>query len=307
MGWGNIRERLSDSGLKWTSAELSAAAALSGAQVPAAVLLVWIESFSRDDYGAGNGGALGALCLLVGVPLLLPVLGMALTFVLTLPSVVLARLAARRLGGPSWLWHLVAPVAPALVWGAVTALLFSWPLTTTVGVLTALGVLPTLGVAYVRGRTWRPWGVWWRAALGSAGLFVLAFGGGVLATESGLIKQYEPPKLSTARLVGEWHGPHGAVLRLGPDGHAEAAGLPAEPSGDDWPEKEFVRCDGTGTWAREDGESDGGREGIGLRLKGDCGEETHWSFGGSVDAPELFVIFGELDGGEPTILRPARS
>ncbi|MFJ9816677.1 hypothetical protein ACIRU3_15645 [Streptomyces sp. NPDC101151] len=302
MGWEQTDERRGNSRLTWAAADLSAAAALSGAQVPAAGLLVWIQSFSRDNYGVGNGGALGALCFLVFAPLLLPVLGMAQTFVLTLPSVVLARLAGRRLRGPSWLWHLVAPVVPALVLGGLSALLWSWPLTTTVAVSAALGVLPTLGVGYVRRRTWRPWGVWWRAALGSVALFVLAFGGGVLATETGLIAEYEPPKLTTAQLAGEWHGPHGAVLRLHPGGRAEAIGLPAQPPDYDWLRKEFVRCDGVGSWKPEDGEDSGGRDGILLRLEGDCGEDTHWSFGGTTDAPELFVLFGDPDGGTLRIL-----
>ncbi|MFS4097301.1 hypothetical protein [Streptomyces sp. AF1A] len=314
MGWGNAREQrireqhTDEQGRRtgpalWSATDLGAAASVGGAQLPAAGLLWWIDAATtKDDYGAGSGGALGALCVLLFAPLLLPLLGMVVTFALTLPSVVLARLAVRRLGGPAWVWHLLAPAAPAAVWGALTAPL--WPLGTSVPVLAALGLLPTLWVGLARRRAWRPWGVWWRAALGSAVLFAAALGGGILATETGLIQQYEPPKLSTGRLAGVWRGPNGAELRLSADGRARAVRLPAEPLGDDWLEKDFVTCEGSGDW-RAEHRTDLGRDGIRLRLDGDCGEDTDWSFGGSEDAPELFVLFGDPDAGTLRILRPA--
>ncbi|MBJ6639145.1 hypothetical protein H4K36_17000 [Streptomyces sp. DHE7-1] len=212
----------------WTAADLGAAAAMGGAQLPAAGLLWWIvASTVQDDYGAGSVGALGVVCVLIFAPVLLPLLGMALTFVLTLPAVVLARLAGRHLGGPAWLRHLLTPLAPAVLWGGVTVPL--WSLTTSVPVLTALGVLPTLWVGCARRRAWRQWGVWWRAAAASAVLFLAALGGGFVATETGVVKPYEPPELTTARLAGVWHGDGGAELRLSPDGRATAVRLPAEP------------------------------------------------------------------------------
>ncbi|MEU2051860.1 hypothetical protein [Streptomyces bungoensis] len=307
MGWENDGKERPGTGRLWTAADLGAAMSLGGAQLPAAGLLAWVYvSTTRDDYGAGYGGALAAFfVLLVGVvvvPVLLPLLSAALTFALTLPSVVLARLAARRAGGPSWLWHLPAPAFPAALWGVLTLPL--WPLTTSVPVLTALGLPPTLWVALARGRAWRPSGVWWRAAAGSAVLLVAALGGAVLATETGLIHRYEPPRLSTGRLAGVWRGAGGAELRLSPDGRAEAVRLPAQPPDYDWLDKEYVRCGGTGTWRPED-RDDLDRRGIRLRLDGHCGEDTDWSFGGTEDAPELFVLFGDPDAGTLRVLRRA--
>ncbi|MFI5689189.1 hypothetical protein [Streptomyces sp. NPDC051636] len=180
-------------------------------------------------------------------------------------------------------------------WGA--------PLTATVPALTALGVLPALWVAHVRTRAWRWWGVWGRSALACVALFALTLGGGLLATEAGLVPQYEPPKLTTTELTGVWHGTDGAELRLRPGGRAEAGRLPAEPADEDWRRRDYVTCEGSGTWEPDADADNAGRDGVLVRLDGDCGEDTHWSISGSEDAPELFVLFGDPDGGELRILK----
>ncbi|MFE1308999.1 hypothetical protein [Streptomyces sp. NPDC058755] len=306
MGWEKTHGTQPSARLTWAPDDLSAAAALGGAQLPAAGLLWWIyETTTQDDYGAGLGGALGALCFLLFAPLLLPILGMVSAFALTLPSVVLARLAGRHFPGPGWIWHVVAPVGPALFWGEPAAVLFGWSLGTTVAGLAALGLLPTLWVGLVRRRNWRPAGVWWRAALGSVVLFVLAIGGGVFATETGLIQEYEPPKLAPAQLAGVWRGDTGAELRLHPDGSAEAVKLPTQPPFDDDHFRDYVRCQGSGTWEPDDDSDNTDRDGVLLKLDGDCGEDTHWSITGSEDSPELFVLFGDPDGGTLWKLRRA--
>ncbi|MFG2940242.1 hypothetical protein [Streptomyces sp. NPDC048282] len=305
MGWGNIRERLRGGEVSWSRDDLGAAAAVGAAQLPAAAVLWWAGSSGGDDYGAGSGGALGAACFLVFGWLLLPVLGVVQAFVLTRPAVVLARLAARRPGGPSWAWHLAAPAAPAVLWGGLAALLWSWPLTATVPALTALGVLPALGVGYVRRRSWRPAAVWRWAVPGSIALFLLALGGGTVATEAGLIRHYAPPKLTAAQLTGVWRGDDGAELRLRADGGAEAVDLPAQPPFDDDEFRDYVVCEGPGTWLPDAGSSGTGRDGVLLSLDGDCGESTHWSIGGSETSPELFVLFGDPDGGSLRILERA--
>jgi hypothetical protein len=62
-------------------------------------------------------------------------------------------------------------------------------------------------------------------------------------------------------------------------------------------------CDGTGTW-EPDADSDE-RDGVVVRLDGDCGQETRWSVSGTAHAPELFVLFGDPDAGELRILKRA--
>ncbi|WBO65612.1 hypothetical protein [Streptomyces camelliae] len=296
MGWENVRDegRAADRALR---SEVAAAIPVNAAQLPAAGLLWLLRSVTQDQYGAGTGGALGPALLLIFAPLLLPLLGLFASLVLTLPAALLARPALRRYGGPERAWRLAGAVATAVGWGAVTAALWHWPFATTAAVLTGLGVLPALALPYVRARTWSQWGLWWRSALACAGLFALALGGGLGAIAAGLIKQYEPPKLTTAQLAGVWHGPSGAVLRLYPSGRAEATRLPAEPSGDEGPPTDVVLCDGPGRW--EPGPAPDGtqRDGVLLKLDRSCGEDTHWSISGTEHDPELFVLFGDPDAG----------
>lgn len=285
--------------------DLTAAIAVHAAQLPAAALLWSIASTTRDDYGSGGGGAFGVLCLLVFAPLLLPLLGMCVSVLLTVPAVLSARSAARRLGGPERLWRPAGAVATAAGWGGATLLLWHWPPGTTIPVLTALGMLPALSIEYVRTRPWSGWGLWWRSVFACAGLAVLAAGAGFLATASGLLKEYEPPKLTTAQLAGLWRGENGAELRLRPDGRAEATRLPAEPADGDrgaGGRTDHTVCAGRGTWQRDDGTHGTDRPGILLSLDGDCGLDTHWSFSGTEDAPRLFVLFGDPDAGTLRIL-----
>src|SRR5919199_418356 len=100
MGWERVREGFR--AIRPLGSDLAAAIPVNAAQLPAAGLLCWIWSSSQDQYDTGYGGAFGILCLLVFAPLLLPLLGLFLSVVLTLPAAVPARLAIRWSGGPEW-------------------------------------------------------------------------------------------------------------------------------------------------------------------------------------------------------------
>jgi hypothetical protein len=204
-----------------------------------------------------------------------------------------------------------------VAWAALAALLWDWPFLVTAGLLAALGVLPVLGLAHVHrraritGKVWGTWSIWLLSALASAGLFVLALAGAVLATIGGVIQDYEPPKLSAGQLAGDWRDDDGAVLRLRPDGHAELTKVPSEPlAADDSAHRtgpadpSFTRCDGTGTWGlrTSDPYHQIDRDGVLVRLPDGCGDETYWTIGGTADAPELFVLFGDPDAGDLRIL-----
>ncbi|MET7319194.1 hypothetical protein [Streptomyces sp. NPDC005549] len=169
---------------------------------------------------------------------------------------------------------------------------WDWSLEDTLPWFAGAGILPVLLLAPLRRRAWGGWSVWLRSAGACFVLFVVG-GLGVAA----LADEYEPPALSDGQLAGDWRGDHGAVLRLAPGGRAGLAGVPAHP--DFEAAQDYTRCDGTGTWARE---LYGDREGVVVRLDGECGEETHWTIGGTERDPELFALFGDPDAGDLKIL-----
>jgi hypothetical protein len=307
-------------------AGLTTAAAVAAAQLPAVCLLWWVYATRGDDYGSSYASAFGLLCLFVLAPVILPVLGLLHAALHIAPAHALARLGAARLGsarlgvtrlgvvrlrGPEWAWHLLCAALVAVAWAAVAAVLWDWPFVVTGAVLAGLGVLPVLGLAHIRrratitGRVWGTWTLWLLSALASVGLFALAFVGALMATVGGLIDEYEPPKLSAAQLAGEWHGDEGAVLRLRPDGRAEATKLPSQPENyDGLSGPAYIRCDGTGSWdlRSEYAQTDTDRDGVLVHLRDDCGDDTYWTVGGTDTDPELFVLFGDPDAGELRIL-----
>lgn len=319
MGWGDTW-RPRRSGLRWANAELNAAAAVCAAQLAVACAIWWVGTFDDDTHGAGSGGGLasvGLLCMLVFGPLLLAVLALLHAAAHTMPAATLARLATRRLRGSEEAWHLAFVAVLGAFWAGVTVVLGGVPPTgTTALLIAASGVLPALGVAYIRrreratGRVPRTRRIWVRSALVSFGACVLVAGAGVVGLSTGLIEEYEPPKLSAGQLAGVWRGDGGAVLRLRAGGRAELTALPAQPEFGDVTIKDFTRCDGTGSWfldteGRYDPYADTGepsrRDGVVVRID-DCGHDTYWTIGGSAARPELFVLFGDPDSGDLRIL-----
>ncbi|WP_246101263.1 hypothetical protein [Streptomyces cyaneus] len=288
--------------------DLNATAAVCAAQPPAVGLIWWIGTQRGDDYGGSPYGlffALALACLLVVAPLVLPFVGLAHAVAHIVPADFLARLAVRHVRGPAWAWHLVCTVALGAAWAALAALLWGWSFTVAAALLTALGVLPVLGLAYLRTRArtrGRPqgfWAVWLPSLFASVTLFLLVFVGGVLATATGLVEEYEPPHLSAGQLAGVWRGADGAVLRLDPGAKAQVSKLPTQSESGDWYQDPIDVCDGTGSWSP--GEQ-GGRDVVLVRLDGGCGRDTYWTIGGTEREPELFVLFGDPDAGDLRIL-----
>jgi hypothetical protein len=285
MGWGDIRR------------DLDAAAYASAAQLPVAFLAWWIGSFGEDDYGVGYGGAFGLACLCLFLPLVLPVLGLIHAVVHLVPGWWLALPLARRFPGrPRWVWQLAGTTVVAALFAGPAALLLDWPFVTTTSVLAAFGVWPLLWCGFVRrraertGRSWGCLGLGLASALTCVGLCALTLLGGLLAVATGLVREYEPPRLSAARLTGVWRGEDGAVLRLLPGGRAEATDVPVTAP-DGW---DFVTCRGTrtGTWTAG---IRAGRDGASVTLGGGCGEELFWSAGGTAEEPQLFATAGDPD------------
>jgi hypothetical protein len=320
MGWGDSAGP-TRSGTKWAGAEVNLAAAVCAAQFAVAVAVWWVGTFDDDDRGATLGGGLagaGILCMLVFGPLLVAVLGMLHAAACTMPTATLARLVTRWAPGPEGAWHLAFALTLGTLWAALAVVAGGLPPTgVTVPLIAVSGVLPALGVALTRRRervTGRPptgRRVWRRSALAALVACGLVVGAGTVGLATGLIKQYEPPKLGADRLTGVWRGDHGAVLRLRADGRAELTAVPAQPEFEDVSTKEFTRCDGAGKWFLDtrgrygpyaDGPASLRRDGVVVRL-GNCGHDTYWTIGGTAARPELFVLFGDLDAGDLRVLK----
>ncbi|MFE2533980.1 hypothetical protein [Streptomyces sp. NPDC059371] len=305
----------------WTGAEVNLAAAVCAAQFAVALVVGWVGTFDDDDHGAGLGGglaAVGLLCVLVFGPPLLAALGLVHAVTFTMPAATLARLARRRAPGPEGAWHLGFVLLLGTFWTALAVLLLGLGPTGAGALLLAVsGVPPVLAAAGARRRE-RAGGhppdrgrVWFRSALVALGACVLVVAAATVGLATGLIQEYEPPKLGADRLTGVWRGDHGAVLRLRAGGGAELSSVPAQPEFGDVTTKEFTRCDGAGTWfldtaGRYDPYADGPdserRDGVVVRV-GDCGHDTYWTIGGTENHPELFVLFGDPDAGDLRILR----
>ncbi|WP_067372485.1 hypothetical protein [Streptomyces olivochromogenes] len=317
MGWADAGRKPGRAGLKWADAEVNAAAAVCAAQLPVVGALLWLGTLNDDPYGATYDSSFGLACLLLFAPLLLWVLGQSHAAVHTMPAATLARLTVRRAGGREWGWHLVFIGVLGAVWSVVGAAVGGWSFLAGTLWIVAFGVLPALGVAYVRGRT-RTTGrpprgrrtIWLASALGSTGLSVVVLVAGTVAQSTGLIKEYEPPKLPAGELAGVWRGGHGAVLRLGTGGRAALTKVAAEPGHHEPVTTEFSVCGGTGTWFLDtDGAHDHysvngpeERDGVVVTVPG-CGDATFWTIGGSEDEPELYVLFGDPDSGDLRRLR----
>ncbi|MET9891591.1 hypothetical protein ABZZ47_15460 [Streptomyces sp. NPDC006465] len=319
MGWGDSG-RPARPRAAWAGFEVSLAAAICAAQFAVAVAVWWVGTFDDDDHGVGLGGglaAVGFLCMLVFGPPLLAVLGLLHAVTCTMPAATLARLVPRRAPGPESAWHLAFVLALGTLWATLAVVLGGLAPTGATALLIGVsGVPPTLGVTLVRrserATGHRPSGhrVWFRSALAALGACGLVVAAGTVGLATGLIQEYEPPKLGADRLTGVWRGDHGAVLRLRADGRAELTAVPAQPEFGDVTTKEFTRCDGTGKWfldtrGRYDPYAGGGaeeRDGVVVRV-GHCGHDTYWTIGGTVADPELFVLFGDPDSGDLRILK----
>ncbi|MEU5002173.1 hypothetical protein [Streptomyces sp. NPDC021622] len=307
MTWGNVRDA-------WDNEHVTAAAAAGAAQLPAAAVVAYVVSFSNDGYGTeGYGGAFGLACLMLFLPLLLPLFGLVHACVQTIPGLVLGRAVARRMRrGPQWAWTLAGQLVPGAGWGLLFAA-FGGAFAEITLWAAGSGVLPALAVAYwarypgrgLEGARRRR--IWVRSALASVGLFVASLGLAFVATATGVIKEYEPPQLSPEQVAGVWRHEDGgkAVLRLRADRRVDLAPNPYEDTAmddmvDPLDAAEASRCEVTGTWTI-DVDVDDRRPVVAIETDG-CDGRQAWTIGGTEDDPELFVVLGDMDAPEVEIL-----
>ncbi|WP_143052008.1 hypothetical protein [Streptomyces sp. 2131.1] len=289
-------------GVGWTAAWLTGAVALVGEGGLAFV--VYFLAGLRDEhyFAAGIGAYVGYLFLIVVVTVVLGLGGAIGSAALVLPSLQLSRLSARRTGRAETMrWCLAvcgAVAAAAAVCAGVPTLLLggSWTVPPLVLLATFLGLAPavlcTRAVTVVR-RNGARFGLAALVLVGGAALSAVTFVGGLLAYGTGLLQEYEPPRLTDAQLVGTWTDGHGGTLAVRADGTAVAHGLGPRKTDETYAgDVPWEQCEGSGTWTQ--GPSPSGTTEFELSVSG-CLEGPGWQYGGTEDRPTLFYWIGDPD------------
>lgn len=282
-------------GRSWTGIA-PGAEAVAGAQFLVGALFWWVSPGQSDAYGVGYGTfAIGLILEVAFACVFLPPLAAAAGWVhgtlFTIPVVALSNAAGVRARTPAPRWAPPVLVLLAGAYAAPVALLIRTSYAATWGWIAAAGVLP-VGVAVyarMRQRTKLRVRLWTLAVTGIA--VPAAFVAGFLAPP------YQPPVLERADYVGVWTG-SGVSLELDEQGAATATGLPVD---DGFGEAD--RCSGRGTWRHVEGTADGAGPGVALSVE-DCEKASrYWKTAGTAEAPQLFVLIGDPDGGDVRVLR----
>lgn len=284
---------------------LLASASTFGAQV--AVLMVgrwWLPAQGETYYAPGP--SFGLLFAALVTPLFLAVVGFGHALAMSLPALLLGRLATRR-RPPAWprrrLWSLAAAASLSALYA-----LLAWVngVSYPVALLWTTGssVLPVLlghhamhRAALGRPRTHRR--LIGEFTVGTAVCATLVMGLITLGLRTGHLDEYEPPKTSRADAMGVWRiEGHGTEVRLLADGRASFTRLPRVGS----PVWETEFCDGDGTWSWG-GRGLDGRDAVEFTVQ-DCGDaRDRWAFSGTREQLELFAVIGDPDSGDLFILR----
>ncbi|SES37635.1 hypothetical protein SAMN05421870_12117 [Streptomyces qinglanensis] len=288
-------------GAGWTAVWLTGAVALSAEGVFALVVFFLVglrdEHYIAGGFGAYIGYLLGAVIAMV----VLGLAGLAGSAAVVLPVVQLSRWSARRKERTETVrWCLAVcgavAAAAALCIGVPTALLGgSWTALPLVLLVAFLGLVPAVlcsrTVTVLRGNPAR-FGL--AAAVLGCGLALSAvvFVGGVAAYGTGLLQEYEPPRLTDAQLVGTWSDDRGGTLTLRADGTAVADELGVHGAETADGADVSGHCSGSGSWAK--GTSPSGTPQLDLDVS-DCTEPNGWDFGGTEEQPTLFHWIGDPD------------
>ncbi|MFF1411475.1 hypothetical protein ACFVX6_17070 [Streptomyces sp. NPDC058289] len=272
------------------------AEAVAGAQFLVATVFWWVSPCEGDAYGVGYGTfAIGLFLEVAFACVFLPPLSFAAGWVhgtlFTTPVMELSHVVGVRTRIPAHRWAPPVLVLLAGLYAAPVALLVRTSYVATWGWMAAAGVLP-VGVAVyarMRQRTKLRMRLWTLAAT------LIAVPAALVA--GFLMPPYQPPVLERADYVGVWTG-GGVDLELDAQGAATAEGLPVDDGFG-----EAGRCSGRGTWEHAAGSAGGYGPGVVLSVA-ECDEAAlYWQVVGTEEAPQLFVLIGDPDGGDVRVLR----
>ncbi|MGW8981325.1 hypothetical protein ACWGQ9_01535 [Streptomyces parvus] len=291
---------------------------LSGRSVQLSILVLLLEAMlayvvslvygvTQESPNAGVGSGMFIFFLPVLAVFAGGIAG-ALTVGLVLPTAWLSEVLGRRFGSrEAWWWVPVAAGAVSLVVVTVVAPLaggagagvvaLGWFLTT------AALTVPALLRRSRRERIFKPVILWGVAAV----VLTAVLGGVGLAT--GVLKEYRPPALTSADIVGRWSDGQGGTVTFTADGRVTAVDVdddldgwdPEDDATDpDGPEGADTRCSGQGTWTYEPGGGTWSQE-VDLTIDS-CGFDV-WNVGGTASRPTLYQYIGDPDSWDLYVLR----
>ncbi|MFE3557817.1 hypothetical protein ACFXKW_23550 [Streptomyces sp. NPDC059193] len=258
------------------------------------VLYACLASLADEPYGRGYGGAIGVLFWLAVLFFLSPFIVLALGFVhsllFTTPVMTASNFAGARTRMSAPYWALPAllllsvgyAVPISMVSGSSYVATFCW--------ISAVGIPPVAVSVFARMRQVSRLRVRLYALVPIAVAMVVTFFVGAAAPT------YRPPVLERADYVGEWAG-DGTILELGAGGEVTAKMLPVHDG-----HEVIDHCSGHGTWIPAEAEY-GNRAGVSLSIPDCKTAELRWGVAGTEGRPELFVLMGDPDAGEVTVLR----
>ncbi len=253
-----------------------------------AVLMVYQQTLETPNVGNVQGTSFLLLALVLGAALLGPVV----TLLVVLPAVWLGDALGRRFGGRERWWWVLPPAA-------VLPLIVLLPRAAATGsaasladgaaqslILTAVIAAPAL-TSRSRARS-----LLTKVAVGGTAAVLVTACAGEAALSTGLLKEYRPPVLSPAALVGTWSDGRGGTLDFAADGTVIATGVDFESLDRDSREYSTAECDGRGTWTYSPGR-DTWTQAVDVSVGG-CTWDG-WNVGGDTDRIDLYQYVGDPD------------
>ncbi|MET8843576.1 hypothetical protein ABZW67_26205 [Streptomyces rubiginosohelvolus] len=258
-----------------------------------ALVVSLVYDVTQESPNAGGGGSAMFIFLLPVLAVFATAIAGALSVGLVFPTAWLSGVLGRRFGGREvWWWvPVVAGAVSLVIVAAVVALAggagagaiaLGWVLTT------AALTVPALLWRSRRERVFTPVILW-----GVAAVVLTAVLGGV-GLGTGVLKEYRPPALTSADLVGRWSDGDGGTLTFAADGRVTADAVDDDLGG--WGhgdgEDDGDICTGQGTWTYEPG-TDRSSQVVDVRVDS-CTYGT-WDVGGTESRPTLYQYIGDPD------------
>ncbi|MEU6627574.1 hypothetical protein ABZ905_04685 [Streptomyces parvus] len=272
-----------------------------------ALVVAVVYGITQESPNAGGGSAMFILFLPVVAVFGIAVAGAA-SAALVFPAAWLGDVLGRRLGGrEAWWWVPPAAAVVSLVpvGSVVAAYGGADPATAAAGwfFTTVAITVPALLWRSRRERIFKPVTLWGVAAV----VLTAVLGGAGLAT--GVLKEYRPPALTSADIVGHWSDGQGGTVTFTADGRVTAVDVDDDLDGwgheddatdPDGPEGADTRCSGQGTWTYEPGGGTWSQE-VDLTIDS-CGFDV-WNVGGTASRPTLYQYIGDPDSWDLYVLR----